>query len=160
MKTILFSLIAVFLLASFMPAQVTRETIAGDQEMISVTNETYITTTTDKGSQWFSLTGQDAFSWYTYPWRINITATVPTTGNRKIVLYLQGSMDKTNTANLDTLKSTDSLLTTTPYNTTTDFNNFKYPYYRWYYDAQTGNSDSVYCTVKMWNPMLNRFITP
>jgi len=163
MKNILVFLYTVLLISALAITafgQVTRTEVADDKTIISASNNTYLTTTGSAYSEKFSLTEQDAFSWSTYQWRCAFTATVPTTGTIKVVNYLMGSMDGTNWSNVDTLKSSDSTLTTTPYVVITNFNNWKYPYYRWHFDGQTGNSDSVTVTVKMWNPMLDKFLKP
>lgn len=151
-------LVGMLFITSF--AQVTRPEVADGKEIITATNNTYLTTTGTANSESFSLTQQDAFSWNTYLWRCAFTATKPTTGTIKVINYFQGSMDGTNWTNLDTLKATDSTLTTTPYIVTTNFNNWKYPYYRWQFKGGTGNIDSVTVTAKMWNPMYDKFFNP
>lgn len=151
-------LVATLMFTSF--AQVTRTEVADDKEIISASNNTYLTTTGSAYSDKFQLTQQDAFNWSTYLWRFAFTATVPSTGTIKVVNYLQASMDGSNWSNVDTLKYTDSTLSTTPYVVTSNINNWKYPYYRWHFDGQTGNSDSVTVTAKMWNPMLDKFLKP
>lgn len=151
-------LVATLMFTSF--AQVTRTKVADGKEIISASNISYLTTTGSAYSEKFSLTEQDAFSWNTYLWRFAFTGTKPTTGTIKVINYLQGSMDGTNWTNLDTLKNTDSSLTTTPYITTSNINNWKYPWYRWEFKGGTGNIDSVTVTAKMWNPMLDKFLKP
>ena len=141
-------------------AQVSRIEVADGKEIISASNISYLNTTNSAYSEKFSLTDQDAYSWNTYQWRFAFSGTKPTTGTIKVINYLQGSMDGTNWTNLDTLKATDSTLTTTPYIVTSNVNNYKYPYYRWEFKGGTGNIDSVTVTVKMWNPMLDKFLNP
>lgn len=163
MKNILFLLFA-FLVVSLLSiavfGQVTRTKVADDKYIINASNSTYLTTTGSAYTDKFSLTEQDALSWVTYPFQVQFTATVPTTGTIKVVSYLTGSLDGINWTNVDTLKSADSTLSTTPYVATDNFNNKKYPYYRWHFKGQTGNSDSVTVFVKMWNPMKDKFLKP
>lgn len=155
-KFLLLLIVFLFSLVVQTQAQVDRIDVADDKEIISVTNNTYLNTTSSVYSEIFSLTQQDAFSWYTYPWRLYITGSVPTTGDIKAILYLRGSFDKTLTKSswtvLDTIKAADSTYDATPFDTTANFNNYKYPYYIWEYDGQTANVDSAYITTKMWNP--------
>lgn len=159
----IYTLLLVFALTVVSFGQKTIQDTPDDKSIIINGNaaSNYVTTTSSAVTTPFSLTDQDAFSWVTYPWTVTIGASVPTTGTIDIVTYLQGSFlgDAWSWTNIDTLASSDSTLTTSPTRFKgITFNNIKYPYYRWEFDGQTGNSDSVMVTVKQWNPMYDKFL--
>jgi len=101
---------------------------------------------------WFNLNSFLATDWASYPPSVEVSASVPTTGTPKIVLYLQSSFSNaTGFVNVDTLASTDSTLSTTATRIYPDYNGRKYPFYRWAATGQSTNPDSVTLTVKQFH---------
>ena len=143
-------------------AQVTRDVVAEDQTVITAQNNVIVGAGATAYTEAFTLAGQDAFSWYSYPWNLSITASVPTTGTIKAVVYWQGSFSKASGfTNLDTLKvDADSVLSSTAYVVSTDISNKKYPWYRYAYTTAASSADSVTVVTKAYNPMLNKYLRP
>lgn len=118
-------------------------------------SDTAYTTSATKYSKGFNLNDYLTLDWTYAPWTIELNATVPTAGTPKMLLYIQGSFSRdTLFANIDTLVSSDS--TYSRYKTKLDFNNYKFPFYRYAYTVTSASADSVVVQTKLFNGRMRR----
>jgi hypothetical protein len=102
-------------------------------------------------SAYFQFQQYDHVSWTTYPFRYQIDASSdPNSGTLKMTFYIQGSLDGTNWAAVDTIANVATYGVSSG---TINFNNLKYQYYRMYVDdvRSTTCADTVQdAAVKIW----------
>lgn len=143
-------LLALFVLTNFSTAQNSWENTTSEKGTYLKTilaNDTTATTY----SSWFTLEDYLATNWSSDSISLGVTGTVPTTGTPKVVLYMQSSFSNSSGfANIDTLASADSTLSSTEKRIYSNYNNRKYPFYRWAVTGQSTNPDSVTVTIKQF----------
>lgn len=152
MKKVMFLsiLLSLFVLTDFSKAQNSWENTTSQkgtylQSILSVDSAETVY------SSWFTLEDYLATNWSSDSISLGLTATVPTTGTPKVVLYMQSSFSKTSGfANIDTIASADSTLSSTEARKYANYKNKKFPFYRWAATGQSTNPDSVTVTIKQF----------